>query len=185
MSHSACQPRTQYQRVRPRQVQAPRPRTVALRCRPTRECRSVRQSTHHRRVPARHKCASRRLRGRQTPRQQPVHHPGRRRDGNEGIRWPCSQFSQCSRLRCSGRTPSNRKTPASRAARSQRARPHLPEPRRSDQCMVHTASRGPSACAGTCWPSTVEMRRNCGGWGWRKPREIFRDLTSAHMFLEK
>ncbi len=131
-------------RVRQRQVYAPRPRTAALRCPPMSERRGVRQSTHRRRVPARHKCASRRLRGRQTPRQQPVRrNPCRRRDGNEGILRPCSQFSPCSRLRCSRRTPSPRKTPASRAARSQRARASQAKPHPSHtQAMAKGAYRG-------------------------------------------
>jgi hypothetical protein len=37
--------------------------------------------------------------------------------------------------------------------------------------LVHgdAASSGPSACGAMCWRSTVEMRRNCGGWAGATP----------------
>jgi hypothetical protein len=47
--------------------------------------------------------------------------------------------------------------------------PH--EPRWSVQCMVHAASSGPSAREATCWRSTIEMRRNCGGYAGANPEK--------------
>jgi hypothetical protein len=43
-----------------------------------------------------------------------------------------------------------------------------PCPDGSGRCIVHTASNGPSACGAMCLHSTIELRRSCGGWGWRK-----------------
>jgi hypothetical protein len=49
--------------------------------------------------------------------------------------------------------------------------PHQPRAPTSVQRMVHATSSGQSACRGTCWHSTIEMQRNCGGWagaGWKE-----------------
>jgi hypothetical protein len=63
--------------------------------------------------------------------------------------------------------------------------PRRISPDGSVQCIVHAASSGPSACGAMCRRSSIEMRRNGGGWTRTKTAESHRTATSDHKILEK